>query len=65
MKYNELQSQAVSLKNIGKTLASFENRLNTIAKGMDSRDTSTAALKVHVHRAIAYEIEIDQNLSET
>ena len=48
VKYNELQSQAVSLQNMGKTLASLESRLNTIAKGMDGRDTSMAALKTQV-----------------
>ena len=46
--YNELQNQAASLQNMGKTLASLESRLNTIAKGMDSRDTSMAALKLQV-----------------
>ena len=48
VKYYELQNQAVSLQNMGKTLASFENRLNTIAKVMDGRDTSMAVLKLQV-----------------
>ncbi len=45
IKYNELKNHAVALQNIGKTLASFENRLYSITASMDTRDSSMESLK--------------------
>lgn len=48
IKYNDLQNQAASLQSIGKALASFESRLNSIANAMDTKDSSMAALRAQV-----------------
>ena len=48
VKYKDLQKQATSLQSIGKTLASFESKLNSIANAMDGRDSSMASLKTQI-----------------
>jgi hypothetical protein len=49
--YGDLQNQAASLQNIGKTLASYERELNSIVNAMDGRDSRMATLRTQVRDA--------------
>jgi len=60
VKYKNLQHQADSLQSIGKTLASFESRLDSIVNAMDGKDNSMMVLKKQA-RSVSKQLPVLSN----
>ena len=64
VRLNDFHSQAASFQNIGKTLASIEGKLNSVANTMDGRDSGMSSLKTGLSRNAGFVAHLSKRFAE-